>query len=37
MKKIKHMEYICDKIIHIIKFEKMHIYFKTRVVNGIIG
>jgi hypothetical protein len=23
------MEYICDKIISITKFEKLHIYFKT--------
>jgi hypothetical protein len=31
------MEYICDKITHVAKFEKLHIYFKTKVVGGIIG
>jgi hypothetical protein len=32
------MEYICDKIIHVTKFEKItDIYFKTKVVGGIIG
>jgi hypothetical protein len=31
------MEYICDKIIFVTKFEKLHIYFKTRVVGGILG
>jgi hypothetical protein len=27
------MEYICDKIITIKKFENLHIYFKSRVVG----
>jgi len=31
------MEYICDKIIRVIEFEKLHIYFKIKVVNGILG
>jgi hypothetical protein len=31
------MEYICDKIIFITEFENSNIYFKTRVVNGILG
>jgi hypothetical protein len=31
------MEYICDKTIPIIKFEIIYIYFKTRVVDGILG
>jgi len=31
------MEYIYDKIIPIIEFEKMHISFLTRVVSGILG
>jgi hypothetical protein len=32
------MEYICDKIIHVTKFEKIaDIYFKTKVVGGILG
>ncbi len=31
------MEYICDKIILIIKYENLNKYFKTIVVNGIIG
>ncbi len=28
------MEYICDEIIHVTKYEKIHLYFKTRTVNG---
>jgi hypothetical protein len=36
MKKLEQMEYICDKIIHIVEFEKLHIYFKTRILSGII-
>jgi NADPH-dependent 7-cyano-7-deazaguanine reductase QueF len=35
--KFECMEYICDKIIHVTKFEILNIYFKTRVVDGIIG
>ncbi len=35
--KFECMEYICDKIILVIEFEKLHIYFKTKVVSGIIG
>jgi hypothetical protein len=31
------MEYICDKIIFITKFENLNIYFKTKVVDGIFG
>jgi hypothetical protein len=31
------MEYILDKIILVIKFEILNIYFKTRVVDGILG
>jgi hypothetical protein len=31
------MEYICDKIILVTKFKILNIYFKTRVVDGIIG
>jgi hypothetical protein len=31
------MEYICDKIIPIIELEILNIYFKTRVVDGILG
>jgi hypothetical protein len=31
------MEYICDKIILVTKFEKNHIYFKTRVVSEILA
>jgi hypothetical protein len=33
----EHMEYICDKIILVIEFEILNIYFKTRVVDGILG
>ncbi len=31
------MEYICDKIILVTKFEKLNIYFKTKAVSGILG
>jgi hypothetical protein len=31
------MEYIHDKIIPIIEFEILNIYFKTKVVDGIFG
>jgi len=31
------MKYICDKIIPLIEFEKLHIYFKTKVVGAILG
>jgi hypothetical protein len=31
------MEYICDKIIPITKFEILNIYFKTKVVDGILA
>jgi hypothetical protein len=31
------MEYICDKIIVVTKFENLNMYFKTRVVDGILG
>jgi hypothetical protein len=31
------MEYIHEKIIPIIKFEDLNIYFKTKVVDGILG
>jgi hypothetical protein len=37
IEKIECMEDICDKIIHVIEFENLNIYFKTRVVDGIIG
>jgi hypothetical protein len=30
-------KYIHDKIILVRKFEKLNIYFKTRVVDGILG
>ncbi len=30
------MEYICDKIMPIIEFENFNIYFKTKVVDGIL-
>jgi hypothetical protein len=32
---LQHMKYICDEIIFITKYEKLHTYFKTRVVGGI--
>jgi hypothetical protein len=34
---LEHMEYICDKIILFRKFENLNIYFKTKVVDGILG
>jgi len=36
IEEVEHMEYICHKIMPIAKFEKLHIYFKIRVVGGII-
>jgi hypothetical protein len=33
----EHIEYICEKIILILKFENLNIYFKIKVVNGILG
>jgi hypothetical protein len=29
------MKYICDKIILVTEYEKLHTYFKTKVVGGI--
>jgi hypothetical protein len=37
IEEFEHIEYICDKIISIIEFENLNIYFKTKVVNGILG
>jgi hypothetical protein len=31
------MEYICDQIILVIEFENLNMYFKSRVVDGILG
>jgi hypothetical protein len=31
------MEYICDQMIPITKFEILIIYFKTEVVDGVLG
>jgi hypothetical protein len=31
----QHVKYICDEIIFIVEYEKLHTYFKTRVVGGI--
>jgi hypothetical protein len=33
----QHMEYIRDKMIPIIVWKKLSIYFKTKVVDGILG
>ncbi len=33
--KFECMEYICDEIILVIEYEKLHIYFETRVVGGL--
>jgi hypothetical protein len=35
--KILNMEYIHDKMIHVTKFEFLNIYFKTKVVDGVLG
>jgi len=32
---LQHLKYICDKIIFVTKYEKLHIYFKIKVVGGI--
>jgi hypothetical protein len=32
---LQHMKYICDEIIFIIEYEKLHTYFKTKVLGGI--
>ncbi len=37
IEEFEHMEHIRDKIIPIIKFEILNIYFKARVVEGIPG
>jgi hypothetical protein len=37
IEKFEHMEYICDKIIFVTKFEILNTYFKTKVVNKILG
>jgi hypothetical protein len=37
IKEFECMEYIGDKIIFATVFEILNIYFKTRVVDGIIG
>jgi hypothetical protein len=31
---LQHMKYICDKIIFVMEYEKLHTYFKTRVMGG---
>jgi hypothetical protein len=36
IEEFERMEYIRDKIILIIEFENLNIYFKTRVVDGIL-
>jgi hypothetical protein len=37
IEKIEHLEYIHDKIIPVIEFENLNIYFKTKVMDGIFG
>jgi hypothetical protein len=37
IEKFECIEYINDKIILIMEFEILNIYFRTRVVDGIIG
>jgi hypothetical protein len=31
------MEYNCDQIIPIIEFEKLNMYLKSKVIDGILG
>ncbi len=31
------MEYICDKIYLSQSLKKLHLYFKTKVMNGVLG
>jgi hypothetical protein len=35
IEELEHMEYICDKILLISKFEKLHTYFKIRFVGDL--
>jgi len=37
IEKFEHMEYIHDKIKPVTKFENLNIYFKIKVVDGILG
>jgi hypothetical protein len=37
IEKFEHIEYICEKITPVIEFENLNIYFKIKVVNGILG
>ncbi len=37
IEKFECLEYIHDKIIPVIEFENLNIYFKTKVVDGIFG
>jgi len=37
IEEFEYMEYICDQIILVTKFEILNIYLKSRVVDGIIG
>jgi hypothetical protein len=32
---LQHMKYICEEIILVTKYKKLHTYFKTRAVGGI--
>jgi hypothetical protein len=36
IEKFEHLDYICDKIILIIEFENLNIYFKIKVMDGIL-
>jgi len=33
---LQHMKYICDEIILVMDYEKLHTYFKTWVIGGIL-
>jgi hypothetical protein len=34
---LQHLKYNCDEIIFVKDYEKLHTYFKTRVMGGIFG
>jgi hypothetical protein len=37
IEEFEYMEYNCDEIILITKFENLNMYFKSRIVDGILG
>jgi hypothetical protein len=37
IEEFEYMEYICDHIIPMTKFENLNMYLKSKVVDGILG